>query len=368
MKRIVLSGYYGFNNIGDEAVLIAIIQALKKEIPDVEIIVLSQDPPKTEKQMNVQAVNRWCLPQIIGAIKECDLLISGGGSLLQDVTGKKSILYYLGIITIARWWKKPAMIYAQGIGPVQSSWARKMVRNVLNKMDLITVRDEASGEDLSSMGVTRPPMHVTVDPVMGMERPEEIQILDKFPYLNEEEGKLVGFCLRQWPGLALEELAALGDDLAERGFKVVFLPFHFPEDISVCRDVAKLMKQENHLIKDNLSPMEMMGVVGKMDLVIGMRLHALIMAGAQGIPFVAIEYDPKVGRYANLMGQETACSVETMSCENLRNKVEQIMAEYSLIKEGLEQKAASYRLEAQKSAQWAAEMLKDSNLKKGSKI
>ncbi|MGI6678086.1 MAG: polysaccharide pyruvyl transferase CsaB [Dehalobacterium sp.] len=368
MKKVVLSGYYGFNNIGDEAVLIAIVQALKKEIPDVEITVLSYDPPRTEKQLKVKAVNRWRLSQIIGAIKECDLFISGGGSLLQDVTGKKSILYYLGIITIALWWKKPTMIYAQGIGPVQSSWARKLVGQVLNKMDLISVRDEASRADLSAMGVTRPPMYVTVDPVMGLERGEDIPIMNKIPLLNEDDRRMVGISLRQWPGLDLKECAKFADYLAEQGFKVVFLPFHFPEDISVCRDAAKLMQQENYLIKDNLTPMEMMHVVGKMDLVVGMRLHALIMSGAQGVPFLAIEYDPKVGRYANLMGTEPACSVEAMSHKILLKKAEQILADYSLIRESLLQKARWCRLEAQKPAQWAAEIVNRSNSKKGSKV
>ncbi|MEL7564780.1 MAG: polysaccharide pyruvyl transferase CsaB [Dehalobacterium sp.] len=357
MKKVVLSGYYGFNNIGDEAVLASIIQSLQKEIPDVIITVLSNEPVKTEKQYGVKSVNRWRLEQIITVLRDCDLFISGGGSLLQDVTGKKSILYYLALIYLARMWKKPVMIYAQGIGPVMRPWARKLMGRVLNKVDLITVRDEASRDDLTAVGVSHPPLVVTVDPVMGWEEPQGKMLPEGLQNLNWDEEKFIGISLRHWPGLNTAELADLCDHLVRQKLNVIFLPFHFPGDISVCRDVAKLMKEESYLVKDNLSPAEMMNVVGKMHLVIGMRLHALIMAGAQGVPFVSISYDPKVERYAKLMDQITACSVETMSCSDLRMSVEQILSDYSLIKENLQKKAEACRIKAQETAKLAGKLI-----------
>jgi len=357
MKKVVLSGYYGFNNIGDEAVLASMIQAIKSEIPDVEITVLSHDPGKTGKQYGVKSVNRWRLNQILPVLKGCDLFISGGGSLLQDVTGPKSIIYYLALIRMARFLGKPVMIYAQGIGPVQRSWARKLTGRVLNKVDLITVRDEESRADLESMGVCRPPVKVTVDPVLGWEKPTGRVLPDSLKSLDLARGNCIGISLRSWPGLNGLELAELGDYLVQKGFQVVFLPFHFPGDIAVCREVAKLMKEESHIIKENLSALDMMDVVGKMHLVIGMRLHALIMSGAQGIPFVAISYDPKVERFSRLMGQAVACSVENMSCQDLRKVVEQILADYSLIKETLRDKGAVYRSKARQTAKWAAQLM-----------
>ena len=98
MAKILLSGYYGFDNAGDEAVLYAILQSLRKAIPDGEITVLSNQPEQTEAQYKVRAVDRWNKKALYREVKNCDLLISGGGSLLQDVTSKNGILYYLGII------------------------------------------------------------------------------------------------------------------------------------------------------------------------------------------------------------------------------------------------------------------------------
>ena len=102
MSKIIISGYYGFNNAGDEAVLYSIINSLRKSNPEVGITVLSNKPELTAKAYNVEAVNRWKYLEIARAIRKSDLLISGGGSLLQDVTSKNGILYYLGIILMAR--------------------------------------------------------------------------------------------------------------------------------------------------------------------------------------------------------------------------------------------------------------------------
>lgn len=92
--HIVLSGYYGFNNIGDEAILYSIIQSLRRLEPEIDITVLSNNPEVTESLYQTKAVNRWNPAEILLALKQADGLISGGGSLFQDETGFKSVAYY----------------------------------------------------------------------------------------------------------------------------------------------------------------------------------------------------------------------------------------------------------------------------------
>ena len=118
--KAVISGYYGFDNCGDEAVLLAIIHCLKKLKPDVRIVVLSGNPKKTRELYAVEAVNRWNPFSVAIELLSCRLLISGGGSLLQDVTSTKSLRYYLAIINIAALFKKRIMIYSQGLGPLNA--------------------------------------------------------------------------------------------------------------------------------------------------------------------------------------------------------------------------------------------------------
>jgi len=165
--HIVLSGYYGFDNVGDDAILLSIIQALKKWENDIEITVLSNNPTATEQTYGVKAVNRWKMKEIHQLLKTADGLISGGGSLMQDQTGMKTIPYYAGVIQIAKWLKKPVFVYAQGMGPINHSLSKLIVRKTFNKVEQITVRDKASQTLLTEIGV-RKETKIVPDPVMGL--------------------------------------------------------------------------------------------------------------------------------------------------------------------------------------------------------
>ena len=114
MIHILISGYYGFNNIGDESILRAVVDNLRTKLDNIDITVLSKNPNSTAQKYGVDSVNRKSVKDIIKAVRKCDLLISGGGSLLQDVTSKKSILYYLMIIWVGLFFRKKVFIYSQG--------------------------------------------------------------------------------------------------------------------------------------------------------------------------------------------------------------------------------------------------------------
>lgn len=186
--RVLLSGYYGFDNAGDDAVLFAIIQALREVLPDIEITVLSNQPEKTAEQFGVRAVDRWSKGGLLKAVKNCDVLISGGGSLLQDVTSKNGILYYLGIIKLAQVLRKKVMIYAQGIGPIAEPRNRSLTAKILNRVQVITVRDLDSRNALMEMGVYREVL-VCVDPVLGV-RAEQIDAQQGLPAVGAGGGRL----------------------------------------------------------------------------------------------------------------------------------------------------------------------------------
>lgn len=119
MSDIVVSGYYGFANAGDEAMLAAMIEALTDIEPAIKITVISGNPEDTRQRHGVAAVYRLNYPEIARVLAKSQLLISGGGSLLQDVTSERSLYYYLSIMMLAKKLGKPVMLYAQGIGPVR---------------------------------------------------------------------------------------------------------------------------------------------------------------------------------------------------------------------------------------------------------
>ena len=142
MYNILISGYYGFDNIGDESILRTLVTSLRERIPDCSLTVLSHDPAATREKYGVEAVERMSPLAIARAVRRCDMLISGGGSLLQDVTSSKSLHYYLAIIRFAQLLGKKVFIYSQGIGPIEKDADRRATARALRRADGIVVQDD----------------------------------------------------------------------------------------------------------------------------------------------------------------------------------------------------------------------------------
>ena len=170
MYNILISGYYGFNNIGDESILRTVIDNLREKLPDIDITVLSHDPAQTSAKYGVKAARRMSLWDIFRSVLHCDLLLSGGGSLLQDATSARSILYYLFILRLAQLMGKKTFIYSQGIGPISDPRNRRLTASALRRTNGIVVRDAKSRDLLLEIGVPEYLIHVTADPVIRVKK------------------------------------------------------------------------------------------------------------------------------------------------------------------------------------------------------
>ncbi|MPN32098.1 hypothetical protein SDC9_179574 [bioreactor metagenome] len=146
--HLLISGYYGFHNLGDEAILSSMQQALRQEHDNLELTVLSANPALTRSSYDVKALSRTDYRAIWKELGKTDLLISGGGSLLQDVTSSRSLQYYLLILAMSLLRGPPFMIYSQGIGPIRGSWNRRITAWILKKARVLTVRDQQSFDEL----------------------------------------------------------------------------------------------------------------------------------------------------------------------------------------------------------------------------
>lgn len=312
--KFVISGYFGFHNIGDEAILAAMIQHLAEADQGAEVVVLSKDPILTRKLHSVSAVNRNDILGISRELADADLFISGGGSLLQDVTSSRSVPYYLGLVTLAKAMKKPVFFYAQGIGPLNLRFSRFLVKTIGNRVDTITVRDAPSLELLKLIGVTKPKMHVVADPAFGLKscygQGKGRDLLEACG-IPSEGRPLVMVSVRPWlavPGY-LQAVASACDDLVKmHGAVIVYVPFHKAQDTAICQACIELMQERAYLWDYMTSPWEMLSVMEDVDLVIGMRYHALVFAVATATPFVALSYDPKVDGLLSIVGEEPGLS------------------------------------------------------------
>ena len=166
----VISGYYGYDNLGDDAILYAISRQLSALEPPVRLTVLSQRPAETAACYGLRAVSRFSPIAVLRAIRKSDLLISGGGSLLQDRTSTRSVRYYLGVIRLAQLLRKPVFLYANGIGPLSREKNRRRVCKCIDSCSGVTLRDSDSLLELRTLGVTRQDILVTADPAFTLRR------------------------------------------------------------------------------------------------------------------------------------------------------------------------------------------------------
>lgn len=323
MSKIVISGYYGFANAGDEAMLTAIIKLLRSKEADVELTVISGNPEETSKKHNVDSIHRFAFFDIISAIKNCDLLLSGGGSLLQDVTSKRSLLYYLFIIYLGSFFNSKVMLFAQGIGPIRSMLMRKLTKYVCSKADLITVRDKDSLYEIKRIGIPSTMVELTADAVLTLPREskdlgKEILVKAGIPV----DKMLIAIAVRNWKedDAYLVEIAKAADVLAgAQNAHIVLLPLQYPIDMAACERVADLMADKSlaTVLDVNCNTEEYLSLMSNFDLLIGMRLHALIFAAVMGVPFVAVSYDPKIDGFVKDVEGVSAGKVSSLEAKEI---------------------------------------------------
>lgn len=334
--EIILSGYYGFSNSGDDAILKMIIRDIRMRNPHIGITILSNKPQEAKNIYKVNAVNRWNIFSIIKALKKSKLFISGGGSVIQDVTSTKSLLYYLGLIILAKRYKNKVMLYANGIGPLTKKSNVKRAKNVLNKTDVITLREDDSKLFLEEMGVLNPIVKVTCDPAIGLDAlplDDAEDLLFRYDLFSR---KFIIVALREWKSAAIFESefkSALKNIKKEYGCEVLFVPLQHPQDVEFNKRLAE--ETGSYCIDRRLSAEMCIALAKKSEFVIGMRLHMLIYSFVAGVPFIGISYDPKVESVMKYFGMDACLSVLNFTKLNFLSKVKRVVNNNNIYREEL---------------------------------
>ncbi len=365
--RIAVSGYYGCGNAGDEAVLAGIRASFARVAGDeAQIIALSQNPDETTRLHGIPAHYRMSYKTLEATLKETDILLSGGGSLLQDTTSIRSLLYYLWVCRLAMRRDIPVVFYAQGMGPLHRWLSRRLVQWTANRCAYITVRDPASAELLKEIGVNTPNLEITADPAFALNPAPAAQI----DGLMAQEGlptdrPLLGVALRAW-GQDREESAKAYSALLEAlqtktGRSIVLLPMHVPDDVefgaAVLRHVAN--PAAFLTIRNAYPPETLLGLVARLEGVVAMRLHTLIFAARVGVPAFALSYDPKVQALMQGLGMEDFCAEwRGFDAEAVATRVAAMLAEREKHVRHLQALAPQLEVKALRSAERVMEILR----------
>ncbi|HUY41450.1 MAG TPA: polysaccharide pyruvyl transferase CsaB [Candidatus Dormibacteraeota bacterium] len=290
--RVLLCGYYGFGNVGDEAILEVIVQRMRARFPDAGLDVLSATPQATATRYGVGATQRWELRAVRRAIARADAVVCGGGGLLQSATSLRSLFYYAGIVREAIRLRRKTMIFAQSIGPLDRLGAM-LVRRFCRGVDRATVRDERSRALLSSL-LPGTRVERTADPVFLYDAAPSVDLTREGLGAGSEPYAIV--CVREAPGFAagVALLARAADRLAQaHGIRVAFLPLGGAADAAASTTVIRACSAPAVLLPEPALATAAAAIAGAR-LVVGMRLHALVLAARYAVPFVAVPYDPKV--------------------------------------------------------------------------
>ncbi len=330
MSNVVVSGYYGSRNAGDEAMLAAMLETFAGLDNEVEFTVISSNPADTAKRHGVEVIGWLDFMRIIKAIRKADLLISGGGSLLQNVTSGRSLYYYLGILFLGILLRTPVMLYAQGIGPVYGWLPRHLMRWLCNRVRLITVRDEGSLGELAQMGIDVPPIRATADSVLAINPVDKAIGRDILSSNHVALDKpIIGICVREWRNkLGYKKVIAEACDKINDtyGAQIVFIPMQYPEDAQAADKIVSLMQRPAIVLRAEYTTGELLSLTGNLELMLSVRLHSLIFAGVMSVPMIGVSYDPKIERFLSSVGEQVAGDLDSVTAEQILAQVEKKLA------------------------------------------
>ncbi len=317
----ILCGAYGKGNAGDDAILRAIIASLRNKDADMPIYVMSRKPLATSIQTHVNSLFTFDILKLKKLLSKSKLFISGGGTLIQDVTSTRSLMFYLFTIKLAKHSGAKVEMYGCGIGPIAKHSNRIKTAKVLNEnADVITLRDSISRDLLSEIGVDKPEIILAADPTVNLPEVSKSIVKEAFETVGIDcNAKKIIFCLRPWEEFKNYTPIIKAAEYAYNTYNLIpiFLPMEYPRDVEIGEKIASHLDVPHYVSSKHHSIEELRGMLGEADLVVGMRLHSLIFAASGGAPIVGISYDVKVDSFIKDSGSKWLVDIKNLTAEAL---------------------------------------------------
>ncbi len=379
MSHVLICGAAGYTNVGDDAILWGMLAQLKAVLPSRRVRVAGG--PEVESLLGhfgATAVSYDDRAELGRSIEEAALVIVGGGGLLYDIGYEADLSRLLGdrpdrqwlyeaarIVAAAAAAERPAMLYSVGAGPLATTGARQVAKFVCTQSRVVTVRDRLSADLLADCGVPRSRLHLSADPAIMVTPAAESDIAERLG-LSGRPRPWIAVNLRPWGDAPERERCVSTTAKALRlvrealGGTALLLPFQrvYDDDLPVLRELAESASDCRPVLAEaSPSPAELVALLLQCDLVIGMRMHALLLALSAGTPFAGLCYDPKVEEFARAAGaEEDAHPLSELSAEALARSCSALLADEE-VRPRLELKRNELREAAAVSADLAKELL-----------
>jgi polysaccharide pyruvyl transferase CsaB len=370
-KRVVIHGFYGSGNLGDEFLLSAILRQIHA-LKFVQPVVFSGNPSETRSLHQVKSFNPYARRELIGnaILLGTNVYILGGGGLIKDYgDSAANVKAWLHWLTIAKNLGLKTMLWSIGVENIRFDESKEAIRQVLKTVDVITVRDINSKNKLEEIGVQNQ-ITVTADPAIFLTGEQS-----NFRSLKKNFRVIV--CLRHWFNHSfsilddtanqkmLDAIAMVLDRMVNKWHvEIEFIPFRttdYDDDRKILKSLLDRMQEKSAVAKIHESVPkidEIINIFTNADLVIGMRLHSVIIATSLGIPSIALSYMPKVRDYMKHINQERFClEIEEVSYMNLYRLVEEIVNNYENISAQLTLTKATMYSKLQKNVDLLSQLL-----------
>ncbi len=323
--KVLIVGYYGSDNVGDEMLLKATINLLNKVYDSPEITAITYNVKNTMENHRINGISRNKYFEILKGIKRADIIVGGGGSMLQNVTSNRSLIYYLAILSLSKFLGKKVVLLGNGIGPLRGNFYINLTTKILRKLDAIVLRDEDSYNLLKSFNLEN--IYLGNDLVFSLD-------MDKS---KDEEDKKIVFNLRKWFYnenfiLTMEKFI---EYLVNEGFHVSLIPFQRGNDDIILRRIERSLNSHRVKLLDNLSYKELMAEIASSKLFLGMRLHGLIFSSILEKPFIGLSYDPKVSIFSKKLGQVCFEDLNNITLDSLIKEFNRVYSNIEDYKEVL---------------------------------
>lgn len=312
MANLLLAGYFGAGNIGDDAILLGFVQGLGETGHN--ITVMSANPDDTSRSYGLRSIDRRDTNAFKKALDECDALVFPGGSIFQDSSSVQSVAYYGQLVKAAKGKNKKVLLLGQGVGPLNNFLAKRWASSAFSMADAVSVRDPGSLTTLQSLGVKRP-VRITADCAFLLPQPKEAD----GPGFSVGGMKAVGISVR--PHGKKDEMQVLFGELARLLFQAQIMPVFIEMDRNhdgpLILDISKAQGGKIPDIRKIGTPMQLQSRMQRLEAVIAMRLHAGILAATVGIAPFMVSYDPKVAAFAKLLDLPQAPALNGLSAQRL---------------------------------------------------
>lgn len=304
--KVFIIGYYGSDNIGDEVLLHQTIRMIREIDPEAEITSLSYRTSRTRELHGIDSVSRNRYREILRAIHRADWVIGGGGSMLQNVTSNRSLIYYLALIRLAKALGKRVALLGNGFGPINGRFFTGLTRRILNRIDAFAARDEETIRRLEDLGLKAPVLDAADLAYYG------------YAPGGAECVRRVIVNLRPWresQDRLVASLAGLIAHVEAAGYEVSYLSMQAGLDEKLCRALETALGHS--ITRQEISVERFIHDKDQAFCLVGMRLHALIWGGIRDLPMIGVSYDPKIDAYLQQTGQINAGPVDGITSESL---------------------------------------------------